>query len=151
MSSVKWQPFCLGLNMLMTPLTMKQPVWWDHTYRISHTLQWRQNNRHGVSNHQPHDFIYSTVYSGTDERKRQSSASLAFVREIHRWPVNSPHKEPVKQKMFPLDDVIMNAYVFTCLFRTCNGIHVFWFTIPIGFVLTTLLWLPRRILIYPER
>ena len=30
-----------------------------------------------------------------------------FVREIHRWPVNSPHKGPVMRKMFPFDDVIM--------------------------------------------
>ena len=30
--------------------------------------------------------VYSTVYSGADERKHQSSASLAFVRGIHRWP-----------------------------------------------------------------
>ena len=51
--------------------------------------------------------VYSTVYSGTDERKHQSSASLAFVRGIHRWPVNSPHKGPVTRKMFPFDDVIM--------------------------------------------
>ena len=40
--------------------------------------------------------VYSTVYS--DQRKHQSSASLAFVREIHRWPVNSPHKGPVTWK-----------------------------------------------------
>ena len=51
--------------------------------------------------------VYSTVYSGADQRKHQSSASLAFVRGIHRWPVNSPHKWPVTQKMFPFDDVIM--------------------------------------------
>ena len=51
--------------------------------------------------------VYSTVYSGTDQRKHQSSASLAFVRGIHRWPVNSPRKWPVTRKMFPLDDVIM--------------------------------------------
>ena len=50
---------------------------------------------------------YSTVYSGTDERKHQSSASLAFMRGIHRWPVNSPHKGPVTWKMFLFDDVIM--------------------------------------------
>ena len=36
--------------------------------------------------------VYSTVYSGADQRKLQSSASLAFVRGIHRWLVNSPHK-----------------------------------------------------------
>ena len=48
---------------------------------------------------------YSTVYSGADQRKHQSSASLAFVRGIHRWPVNFPHKGPVTRKMFPFDDV----------------------------------------------
>ena len=51
--------------------------------------------------------VYSTVYSGGDQRKYQSSASLALVRVIHRWPVNSPHKGPVTRKMFPFDDVIM--------------------------------------------
>ena len=50
---------------------------------------------------------YSTVYSGADQRKHQSSVSLAFVRGIHRGPVNSPHKWPVTRKMFPFDDVIM--------------------------------------------
>ena len=52
--------------------------------------------------------VYSHVCSGTDQRKHQSSASLAFVRGIHRGPVNSPHKRPVSRKMFPFDDVIMN-------------------------------------------
>ena len=51
--------------------------------------------------------VYSTVYSGADQRKHESSASLAFVRGIHRRPVNSPHKGPVTRKMFPFDDVIM--------------------------------------------
>ena len=51
--------------------------------------------------------VYSTVYSGADQRKHQSSASLAFVRGIHRGPVNTPHKWPVTRKMFPFDDVIM--------------------------------------------
>ena len=51
--------------------------------------------------------VYSAVYSGADQRKHQSAASLAFVREIHRGPVNSPHKWPVTRKKFPFDDVIM--------------------------------------------
>ena len=42
--------------------------------------------------------VYSTVYSDADQRKHQSSASLAFVRGIHRGPVNSPHKWPVTRK-----------------------------------------------------
>ena len=51
--------------------------------------------------------VYSTIYSGADQGKHQSSASLAFVRGIYRWPVNSPHKGPVTRKMFLFDDVIM--------------------------------------------
>ena len=46
--------------------------------------------------------VYSTIYSGADERKHQSSASLAFVRGIHRWPVNSPYQWPVTRKCFHL-------------------------------------------------
>ena len=55
--------------------------------------------------------VYSTVYSSADQRKHQSSASLAFVWGIHRWSVNSPHKWPVTRKMFPFDDVIMHCNV----------------------------------------
>ena len=51
--------------------------------------------------------VCSIVYSDVNQRKHQSSASLAFVREIHRGPVNFPHKWPVTRKMFPFDDVIM--------------------------------------------
>ena len=52
--------------------------------------------------------VYSTVYSGADQRKHQSSASLAFGWGIHRWQVNSPHEGPVPRKMFPFDDVTMS-------------------------------------------
>ena len=55
--------------------------------------------------------VYSTVYSGADQRKHQSSMSLAFVRGIHRGPGNSPHKWPVTWKKFPLDDVIMCIFI----------------------------------------
>ena len=50
--------------------------------------------------------VYLTVYSDAGQRK-QSSASLAFLRGIHLGPVNSPHKWPVTRKMFPFHDVIM--------------------------------------------
>ena len=55
--------------------------------------------------------VHSTVCSGADQRKHQSSASLAFVIGIHRWPVNSPYKGPVTRKMFPSDDVIIIAWI----------------------------------------
>ena len=60
-----------------------------------------------VKKHQLLTIVYSIVYSGVDQRKHQSSASLAFARGIHRRPVNSPHKGPVTRKLFPFDDVIM--------------------------------------------
>ena len=53
--------------------------------------------------------VYSIVYSGEDQRKHQSSTSLAFVRWIHQGLMNSLHKWPVTQKMFPLDDVTMDS------------------------------------------
>ena len=39
-----------------------------------------------------HTIVYSNVYSGADQREHQSSASLAFLQGIHRWPVNSPQQ-----------------------------------------------------------
>ena len=65
--------------------------------------------------------VYWTVYSGADQRKHQSSSSLAFVRGIHRWPVNFPHKWPVTRKMFPFDHVIMKVVL--------NILHHNWYRI----------------------
>ena len=67
--------------------------------------------------------VYSTVYSGAYQRKHQSSASLAFVRGIHRGPVNSPHKWPVTRKMFPFDDVIMGWLVASEWYRYMKYTH----------------------------
>ena len=94
------------------------------------TLQWRHSERDGVSNHQPHDCLFNTtVYSDADQRKHQSSASLAFVRGIHRWPVNSPHKGPVTRKMFPFDDVIMNLPIMESKFIWRYSHSVFNYTV----------------------
>ena len=81
---------------------------WNIAYILNamNSLRWRHNGRDDVSDHQPHDCLLN-VYSGADQRKLQSSASLVFVRGIHRGPVNSPHKGPVTRKVFPFDDVIM--------------------------------------------
>ena len=65
--------------------------------------------------------VYSTIYSGADIRKHQSSASLAIVEGIHRWPVNSPHKWPVTRKMFPSDNVIMHIVTALALGKSFNS------------------------------
>ena len=66
--------------------------------------------------------VHSTVYSGEDQRKHQSSASLASVWGIHRWPMNSPHKRPLTRKLFPYDDVIMILcpFIYGCLLICCE-------------------------------
>ena len=72
--------------------------------------------------------VYSIVYSDADQRKHQSSASLAFVRGFTGGPVNSPHKWPVTRKMFPFDDVIMSGSNF----RTdplCHTHKIVWFVL----------------------
>ena len=55
------------------------------------------------------------VCSDAHQRKHQNSASLALVRGIRRWLVNSPHKRPIMRKMFPFDDVIMIPYGTRCV------------------------------------
>ena len=65
--------------------------------------------------------VYSTVLTGADQRKHQSSASLTFVWGIHHWLVNSPHKGPITRKMFPFDDVIMGTCTeFCCILFCCS-------------------------------
>ena len=76
------------------------------------TLHWRHNGRDGVSNHQPYDCLLNRLFRRRS-KKTSKLCVLAFVRGIHRGPVNSPHKWPVTRKMFPFDDVIM-TYVEFC-------------------------------------
>ena len=67
--------------------------------------------------------VYSNVCSGADQRKHQSSASLAFLGGIHRWPMNFPHEGSVMQKMFPFDDIIMKSIgeqLHPTALRGCN-------------------------------
>ena len=73
--------------------------------------------------------VYSTVFSVLDQRKHQSSASLAFVWGIHRSPVNSPHKGPVTRKMFSFEDIIMFALI---LHQPSSVFPYTWFHIDPG-------------------
>ena len=61
--------------------------------------------------------VFSNFYRYADQRKHQSSASLADVRGIHRGLVNSPHRWTVTRKMFPFDVIMV-----------CLGLHTDSFT-----------------------
>ena len=63
--------------------------------------------------------VYSIVYSGADQRKHQSSASLAFVRGIHRDRWISRTKGQLRGKCFHL-----MTSSWTCLWQV-NVAHTF--------------------------
>ena len=69
--------------------------------------------------------VFSTVFSGADHRKHQGSSSLAFVRGIDWWSVDSPNKGPATRKMFSVDDGIMLVYefVFSVMQVPCAGLY----------------------------
>ena len=80
--------------------------------KFEESLQWRPNERWRLKSPAPRLFTQPYIQTQMKE-KNQSYASLAFVRGIHRWPMNSPHKGPVTPKMFPFDDVIMEDIYMT--------------------------------------
>ena len=111
--------YCIGLNVsisfycdnilsllpdlrysftLLFYFSMISPTWWHHNDVI---MSSRASQIASLT------IVWATVYSGTDQRKHQSSASPAFVWGIHRWPVNSPHKGPVTRNIFLFNDVII--------------------------------------------
>ena len=101
-----------GIDFLIT-----EPLWgestvrqWIHPKRSSNTISLDKQSHYSdviigamASQITSLTIVYSTVDSGADQRKHRSSASLAFVLGIRRWPVNSPPKWPVTRKMFPVD------------------------------------------------
>ena len=89
--------------------------------------------------------VYSAVYLDADQRKHQSSASLAFVRGIHRGPVNSPHKWPVTRKKFPLDDVIMERITTGSRYNNTGG---YWLPETLVVILDMSDWYEEEILGY---
>ena len=103
-------PNTAGTWMCMFEMkTNKTPAQWYNKLIIFHQHHYNDVIMGAISSQITSiTVVYLTVYSGADQRKHQSSASLAFVGGIHRGPVNSPHKWPVMRKMFPFDDVIMS-------------------------------------------
>ena len=83
------------------------------------TLQWRPNGRNRVSNHQCLDGLLNRLFRCRSKKTLKPRAT-GFVRGIHRWSVNSPHKGPVTPKMFPFDDIIMQEKTKTCLPCFCT-------------------------------
>ena len=73
---------------------------------LSRPLQWRHNDYDGVSNHQPHDCSLNHLFRCRSKKTSKLPVTGLCVGNSP-GPVNSPHKGPLTQKMFPFDDVIM--------------------------------------------
>ena len=104
-SSCTWGTSCSSLTFLYYATTF---IWYPLQQARHHADHYGDVIMGSISSQITSlTIVYSTVYSDADQRKHQSSASLAFVWGIHRGPVNSPHKWTVTRKMCPFDDVIM--------------------------------------------
>ena len=91
-----WSSLNKRIQEYASPISALWPFWWIVYYLKANPIG-------GDVQNEPHyndvitsavasqitslTIVYSTVYSGADQRKYQSSASLAFVRGIHQWPV----------------------------------------------------------------
>ena len=67
------------------------------------SLRWRHNERDGVSNHQRLDGLLNRLF-------RRRSKKTSKLRVTGLCEGNSPHNRPVKRKMFPFGDVIMDWF-----------------------------------------
>ena len=104
-STLMWFSSTIMALRLHLAISTRSTAWFN-VHRPPVSLQWRHNGA-AVSQITSFTIVYSIVYSGADQRRHQSFASLDFVLGIHWWPLNSPHKWPVTRKIFPFDDVIM--------------------------------------------
>ena len=93
---------------------------------FTYLLQSHHNEHDGVSNHQPYYCLLNRLFRRSSKKTWKLRVTGLF-RGIHQWPVNSPHKGPVTQKMFPFDAIIMVCFTY-CLHYTYNAhIHVMWY------------------------
>ena len=77
-----------------------------HPKSITMTSQWTRCRLKS-----PASRLFTQPFIQTQIKQNiKSSAALAFVRGIHRGPVNSPHKWPVTPKRVPFDDVITGLW-----------------------------------------
>ena len=93
--------FSLLLPHLIPSTNFESAVFWAGAFRWCHDVS------DGASNHAYRSFAQLFIQVQIKGNIKAPRASLTFVRGIHQWPVNSPHKWPVTRKMFPFDDVII--------------------------------------------
>ena len=111
-SSAKWRPFCLGLNVLNLTVNivhLVEIIPKQHSI-ITVTSSWTRWRL---------DCLLHRLFRCRSKR-HQSSTLLACVRVIHQWPV--PVIWASNGKMFPFDDVIMAFVTHKPLSISCRNL-----------------------------
>ena len=103
---IYYEIHCPYSAAMYNQMSIPHVIIYTNILRTISSLLWRQNERDGVSNHQSYDCLLNRLFIRRSKKLSKLRAT-GFGREIHRWPVNSPHKGPTTRKIFPFDDVIM--------------------------------------------
>ena len=93
----KW--ICSGAQWYSQNNLKSGCILWDFVY----ILQWRHNERDGISNHRHLDCLLNRLF-------RRISKEISKLHVTGPGEVNSPHKGPITRTIFPFDDVIMNIF-----------------------------------------
>ena len=123
--------------------------------RHGFTLHWRHNERGGISDHQPHDCLLNRLFKRT-WKTHQSSASLAFLRGIHRWPLRgkcfhlmtSSWSSPatwwpnviINNECYKVYISVIKCDIFSPS-HECHSVSNYW---ELYCVFSSLLWLPTK-------
>ena len=125
---ILWHMICIGTNPVQVQFHLAQYFIWAQFYlsllpqvRFTVTamvcadfsLQWRHNEHDGVSNHQHHHCLLNRLFKAQIKENTKAPRQWPLCEEIHRCPVNSPHKGPVTRKCFHL--MTSSCSISTCM------------------------------------
>ena len=101
------------------------------------SLQWRHDERYGVSNHLHLDRLLNRLFRQRS-KKTSKHRVTGLLMGILRWPMDCPQEGPVTRKMFPFDAVIM-WIIWPHDLYTCISTKRFWI---ISLVWLQIYWCP---------
>ena len=116
-TDLKRPTHCLSEYVLTTTINQSMVSIYSKGNYLSHwlALQWRHNDHDCVSNHQPRGCLLNRLFRRADQRKHQSSESLAFVWGIHRDRWISRTKGQLRGKCFHVMTSLWNNVIQTVI------------------------------------
>ena len=108
----RWIPCHIGRN---SPRIGRECPYWSAgregttlgQVHITNTLQWRHNERDGISNHRRHDCLLSRLFRS---RSKTSKFRVTGLCEGNSSVTGEfPAQRPVTWKSFPFDDAIISS------------------------------------------